>query len=137
MKQLIVLMAILPLMLMFLLQFTYEQQRSAGIGKLQELVYASKERAKQDGCFTEDNIRQMKSKIGKTFGIDENEVLFEGTTVPQFRINRFDEREMIYYKVGVPVANLMDGAGMMGISDDDNRMIYVIESCTAGQRLAD
>ncbi len=132
----IVLMAVLPLMLMFVMQFTYEQQRSASIGKLQELVYASKEMAKQDGCFTVENIQQLKRKISLTFGVDETEVLFEGTTVPKFRVNRFDERELIYYKVGVPVENLMAGASLLGISDDENRMVYMIESCTASEHIA-
>jgi hypothetical protein len=135
MKQLIVLLAVLPLMLLFVIQYSSEQDKNSKIGRLQELVYSSKETAKQEGCFTEATISDLKKKISRAFGIEESSVLFEGTTVPKYRVNQFDERELIYYKVGVPVSKLMAGSKLFGISEAENEMMYVIESCTASERL--
>jgi len=137
MKQLIVLMAVLPMMLLFVMQFAYEQQRNDRIGKFQEIVYSSKEQARQDGCFTEENIANLKKESGRVFGVAEDEIVFEGTTVPKFRVNKFDERELIHYRIGTPVRNMMAGAGLLGISDDQNRMYYVIESWAASEKLAE
>ena len=46
MKQFIVLIAVLPIMLLFLLQFTLEQKNSLAIGRIQDITYAAKEEAK-------------------------------------------------------------------------------------------
>ncbi len=135
MKQLIVLMAVLPLMLIFIMQYSFEQHNNTSIGRLQNYIYTSKEKAKQDGCFTEANIQTLKSDIAKAFNIDEAEVVFEGTTVPKYRVNQFDERELIYYKIGVPIGKLMAGSKLFGIEAKDNQMIYTIENYTASERL--
>ncbi len=137
MKQLIVLMAVLPLMLIFIMQYSFEQHNNTNIGRLQNYIYTAKEQAKQDGYFTEENILALKSDIAKAFDIDATEVVFEGTTVPKYRINQFDERELIYYKVGVPIGRLMAGAKLFGISAEDNKMVYTIENYTASERLPD
>lgn len=135
MKQLIVLMAVLPLMLIFIMQYSFEQHNNTNIGRLQNYIYTAKEQAKQDGYFTDKTIQTLKSEISLTFEIDEAEVLFEGTTVPKYRVNQFDERELIYYKIGVPISKLMAGAKLFGISAENNKMMYTIENYTASERL--
>ena len=137
MKQFIVLMAVLPLMLVFIMQYAFEQHNSSSINKLQNCIYTAKEQAKQDGYFTEETIGNLKTEVARNFGISESEVLFEGTTVPKYRVNQFDERELIYYKIGVPIDKLMAGGKLFGIEAEDNRMLYTIENYTASERLAD
>ena len=48
MKQFLVLAAILPLMLVFFVQFSMDQINSSRIGILSDMVYAAKEEAKQE-----------------------------------------------------------------------------------------
>ena len=67
MKQLIVLAAILPLMLIFMAQYTLDQKNSATISILQEQVYTAKEKAKQEGCFTEEIKNELKEKHQQAF----------------------------------------------------------------------
>lgn len=46
MKQFIVLIAVLPIMLIFLLQFAVEQKNSLAMARVQDATYAAKEEAK-------------------------------------------------------------------------------------------
>jgi hypothetical protein len=135
MKQLIVLIAILPIMLIFVMQFGLEQQNNSRIIRFENYVSASKELAKQEGYFSEANINSLKSKIAQVFDITDAEVFFEGTITPKYRVNQFDERELIYYKVGVPIKKIMAGGALMGISKIENQGYYVIDSFTSSECL--
>ena len=70
MKQFIVLMAVLPIMLIFLMQFTADQVNGEKVAFIQSVVYAAKEEAKQEGCFTEE----LKTRIVKEIS--------EGISIP-------------------------------------------------------
>ena len=104
MKQLIVLAAILPLMLIFMAQYTLDQKNSATISILEQ-VYTAKEKAKQEGCFTEE-IKRIKGKHQQAFDIDKEEINIDATESRQYRINYFDpsrKRGIIHYSVSVPI----------------------------------
>lgn len=138
MKNFIVLAAILPLMLVFLLQFTLDQKNSSCVGRFQEYVYTAKEQAKQEGCFTPEIRRQLKENVAAAFGIKEEDVVITAPDTVQYRVNRFsgsDKRGLIYYKVSVPLNQLMAGRRLFGIREQNNRGLYTIESCTASERL--
>ena len=60
MKQLIVLMGILPILLVFLLQYTLDQRNNDNISRFQDYVYQAKEQAKQKGCFTQEYLSTLK-----------------------------------------------------------------------------
>ena len=135
MKQFIVLMAVLPFMLLFMVQFTVEQQHSSQFLRLQNYVYTAKEQAKQDGYFTQENIELLEDKICDTFDVEKGEIEIEATASARYRINEFDERELINYRVVVPVKNMMSGAGFFGISTEENTGYYVIENEAVSERL--
>lgn len=135
MKQLIVMIGILPILLIFLLQYSLDQRNNDCISRFQECVYQAKEQAKQQGCFTPEIKDEMVGKIKQNFGIEEEEIEILLEEVPQYRTSVFDERELIYYKVSVPVEKLMAGNRFFGISDDENRAMYTIESWTASERI--
>lgn len=135
MKQLIVMIGILPILLIFLLQYSLDQRNYDCISRFQECVYQAKEQAKQQGCFTPEIKDELVGKIKQSFGIEEEEMEIVLEEVPQYRTSVFDEREMIYYKVSVPVEKLMAGNRFFGISDDENRTMYTIESWTASERI--
>lgn len=142
MKQFIVLVAILPLMLVFFVQFSMDQVNSSRTGLLTDMVYAAKEKAKQEGCFTEEITDELRENICSAFGVDPAEVLIEATNTVKYRImdagtyTQADwERGLIYYKVSVPVGEIMAGRRLFGIKESDNTYMYTIESYTASERL--
>lgn len=142
MKNLIVLAAVLPFLLLFMMQFTLDQKNSANIGRFQSYVYTAKEEAKQKGCFTDEIENRMREKIARDFEIDQNEIQVEATKEVQYRINQFENegekiptRGMIYYRVAVPIEKVIAGNRFFGIKDKENKGEYIIESYTASERL--
>ena len=135
MKQLIVLMGVLPIMLVFLFQYSLDQRNNDNISRLQECVYQAKEQAKQQGCFTPEIKEELIGKIKRNFDIKEDDMVIVLEEVPKYRTTSFDTRELIYYKVSVPIDKIMAGSRFFGISDEENRGMYTIESWTASERI--
>ncbi|MDD2215977.1 MAG: hypothetical protein PHE41_05350 [Eubacteriales bacterium] len=138
MKQLIVLAAVLPLMLIFLAQYTLDQKNNAIISTLQQQVYTAKEKAKQEGCFTEEIKRELRDQISFDLGIESEEILIIATETRQYRINYFDEhgkRGLIHYRVSVPIDRVMAGGRLLGIQKEKNRTLFTVEGSTASERL--
>lgn len=133
MKQLIVLMGILPILLVFLLQYTLDQRNHDNISRFQECVYQAKEQAKQKGCFTQEIKEEMIDKIEGYFGIGEKDMVMVLEEIPQYRTSTFEQRELIYYKVSVPIDQIMAGNLFFGIADEENCGMYTIESWTASE----
>lgn len=137
MKQFIILLGVLPILLLFLSQFVLEQKNSYNIGLLQEYVYAAKEEAKQAGCFTPAIKEALAEKISARFEVSQDQIAMAVDQVPRYRTSGFDERELIHYRIGVPIEKVMAGNRFMGISNEENRGNYVIESWTASEKLRD
>jgi hypothetical protein len=138
MKQLIVLTAVLPLMLIFMAQFTLEQKNNHAINTIQQQVYIAKEQAKQEGYFTPDIIEELKDNISARLGISKNDISVAATETPRYRINFFDsslERGLIHYSVSVPIEKIMAGGNILGISEEENRMVYTVEGSAASELL--
>lgn len=122
-------------MMIFLMQYTVEQENHYNISLLQQMVYESKEQAKQDGYFTAENIANLKEGISETFDVAQDEITVITDNIPKYRVNQFDERELIYYKIQVPLKQIVAGAGFFGIDEEDNKGMYTIESYTASELL--
>lgn len=134
MKQFIVLMAVLPIMLLFLLQFTLEQKNSLVIARVQDFTNAAKEEAKQEGYFTEEIKERLKSKISQATGISAEKIVIESENSAKFRYNIGNDR-LIYYRVEVPIEEVMAGSRFLGISQEENSYVYVIDSYTASEKI--
>ncbi len=135
MKQFLVLLAVLPLCLVFLVQFTLDQMNSTRIGMLSDMVYTAKEEAKQEGCFTDEIVGKLKNDISRRLGVPENDILIDVTDEPVYRVMNAGERGLIHYKVQVPIGELTAGRSMFGIREEENVYYYTIESYTASERL--
>ncbi|MBR0115015.1 MAG: hypothetical protein IJM11_07540, partial [Firmicutes bacterium] len=114
MKQFLVLTAILPLMLVFFLQFAMDQQNSARVQAVSDLVYAAKEEARQEGCFTNDIKQRLASSIAGRLEISPSEVVIDADSSVKYRLEDVSgltdgqlERGMIHYRVTVPVGRMM------------------------------
>ena len=134
MKQFIVLMAVLPILLMFLLQFTLEQKNSLAIAKIQDLIYSSKEEAKQEGYFSAEIRERLKYNIGQAIGVQPEEIVVASEDSIKLRYDVGEER-LIYYRVEVPIEGVMAGSRLLGISEEENRYVYVIDSYTASEKI--
>lgn len=134
MKQFIVLIAVLPILLVFLSQFAYDQRTGESIALIQNAVYAAKEDAKQQGEFSEAIKKKMKEDIAEGLDIPESYISIE-TSAGEKRRYALGEGRLIDYKVSVRLDNVMAGGSLMGIKKEDNYSIYVIDSYTASEKL--
>jgi len=134
MKQFIVLMAVLPVMLLFLLQFTLEQKNSLVIARVQDFTNAAKEEAKQEGYFSTEIKERLKNKISRATGISAERIIIESEDSVKFRYSIGNER-LIYYRVEVPIEEVMAGSRLLGISKEENSYVYVIDSYTASEKI--
>lgn len=132
MKQFIVLMAVLPILMVFMMQMGLDQKNSQITSIIQASVYAAKEEAKQAGCFTDEIEKKMKEDIKRLTGIEENMIKVEADRKTKYRYSKGEER-LIHYKVCVRINNLMAANKIYGITDEDNSYQYIVESYTASE----
>lgn len=138
MKQLIVLLAVMPILLLFVLQFSLQEQRHYRMTRAETLVGAACEQAKQDGCFTRKNKADLAAELGRLFGLPADDIQIEGTESVRHRINdplETRRRGMIEYRVSVPLRQMMAGASLLGISERQNQGVYVMQGRLASERL--
>lgn len=135
MKQIIVLAAILPLLLIFIVQFTLQEKNAQMKMDIANDVYAAAEQARQDGCFTEANISRLKQQLVSRMRTQEAKIVVDADEVPKYRVNSYNENERIHYRVEVPITSVMAGNRFFGISDEENRGAFVIENDIASERL--
>lgn len=134
MKQFIVLIAVLPLLLVFLCQFTYDQRTGESIAYIQSVVYGAKEDAKQEGAFSEEIKKKIVKDISAGLGIPAHYVSVEADAGEKRRY-ALGEGRLINYKVSVRLDNVMAGGKLMGIPNNENYTVYTIDSYTASEKL--
>jgi len=138
MKQFIVLLAVLPLMLVFFVQFGLEQLNESKIAIINDFVYTAKEVAKQDGCFTEEKAEKLISDIASALNISEDKVRIIADSNVKGRMTKDNtdwDDSLLHYRVEVDLEGVMAGAKLLGIKDSENCYTYVIDSYTASEYL--
>lgn len=134
MKQLIILNGVILLLITFPLQYVLEQKNHHNIVQLEAYVHNAKEKAKQSGYFTTEIIDELKNNIlGQFKDLTHEDLQITVTTVPKYRKNYFDERELIYYKIEVPIRKIIAGNIFWGIKDINNHYTYQIENYTTSE----
>ena len=127
MKQFIVLLAILPIMLLFMMQFSLEQQKSAKAALITDIVYEAKEEAKQQGGFDIDALRE---ELSEKLGLDPSDIYIEAPGVRSVkRIEKDGSRGVIKYTVIVPIGETVAGRKYLGISDERVYGYKIESSC--------
>lgn len=137
MKQFIVLAAVLPILMIFVMQLALEQENQGKAALMQEYVYAAKEEAKQAGGFTDEIKQKLRSRIADAYDIEPTDVIIEANKDIKYRKNKYDERGIIAYTVKAPVDKIMAGNKLLGISDDENSGWYEVSGHTASEKLPD
>lgn len=132
MKDFIVIAAILPLLLLFMMQFAADCQRNEKLEIIQNIVYTAKETAKQEGAFSRELQESVITQISERLGIPRHDISISAT---EGKKDRYSSDRLIEYRVSVKLTGIMSGGRMMGIDDDENVCTYVIDSFTASEYL--
>ncbi|MBO4818816.1 MAG: hypothetical protein J5528_01645 [Firmicutes bacterium] len=134
MKQFIVLLAVLPIMLLFLAQFSLEQQNSKKIALITDIVYAAKEEAKQEGGFDTEKLRE---ELADALGADPADIIIEAPEIHSVkRVETDGSRGIIKYKVVAPMGEVNAGKKYLGIKDSSSYG-YRIESSAPSEYIGD
>lgn len=132
MKQFIVLTAVLPILLLFLLQVGYDQRNINTVNQIQAVVYAAKEDAKLEGYFSEARKDLLKFELENIEGVVTASI-HSPQHYPQARYG-IGENRFIDYEVEVVLENVMAGGDFV-IEPDKNTYTYVLKSYTASEYL--
>ncbi len=134
MKEFVAFMICITLLAPFMSQYTVQMVNDSRMDRVEAIVTTAKEQARKDGYFTESIISNMVSEI-KEAGFKEDEITVKVTTVPKYRTDFFDERELINYEVGVKINKKISANKMFGISDKENQGVYMVKGAVASERL--
>jgi hypothetical protein len=119
-KQFIVLSAVLPLLMIFVMQTAYDQKNNHAISKIHDMVYVAKEQAKEESSFTQEIQERLRKNLSNYLGLPPGEI----------SIFCREEDDLLFYRVEVPIKDVMAGGKLLGIKDKDNQYTYVIDSYT-------
>lgn len=137
MKEFIALCLVSVFLLIFPLQYTLELSNEIRINKFSDIVYVSTQTARIDGCFKPDNIAQLKADLFAAFpDLKESEIYIDVTTTPKYRKNFFDERELIYYDIRIPIRKIIAVPEFFGISPEQNSYMCVRKGFVVSEVLA-
>ena len=135
MKQFIVFLAIFPLMMAFMVQFTLQQNMDYRLELVNEAVYDAKETAKTKGYFSDDEVASLRSVLSEIAGCAEEDVSIEVSEDIKYRKGEYDQREMISYRITLPVGRIMAFPSFAGVDKDENTAVYTMEDEFPSERL--
>lgn len=141
MKQFIVLLAVLPLLFLFVMQFTVEQRTYAVLQFVQQEVNGACEEARYAGGFTQEIQTDLRSELSAKLQqagitVRAGDIVIEADEGPRYRINAFRNekgRGMIAYRITVPLGNLLAGGKLLGI--DRTAGTYTMSGSIASELL--
>ncbi len=135
MKQFIVLIATIPIMIIFIMQIALTNANYSKAQAVRRYVEDSKAVAKQVGYFSDDNITQLKNKIATKLDIDAGQIIVRATGKYdiKYRTNTFSESDLMYIYVEVPIEHTMAGSGYFGNKDQAGKI--VVEDKVASEKL--
>ena len=131
MKQLITAIACIIILMAMVVQYGQEQVNHAKISYVQKAIHNSKEIAKQDGYFTEDNIANLKSSIASVVGCSADDVIVDAPDITE----RVTRGQTINYKVTVPLKGYFAAANFWKLSDDENTATKTYDLVTTSEYL--
>lgn len=122
-------------LLFFVLQDSQQIKNTHYLSNSEKIIAVASEQAKQEGYFTNTIIQEMKDSF-TTVGIDADRVVIEVTTIPKYRTDKYDNRELIEYRIGVPIDHTIAANSFWGISDEQNSYIKYYKGALASEKIA-
>ncbi|MBQ7605144.1 MAG: hypothetical protein IJU59_01505 [Firmicutes bacterium] len=132
MRDLIVMMGILPLLMVFVMQQAADFKSGESLETIRSLVYAAKEAARMEGGFSGELKTGLAHDIEERLGLESGSVSVEARAAVG-SVGRYDADSRIEYVVRVRMKNVMAGGELMGIDEEDNFRTYVIDSFTTSE----
>ncbi len=118
MKQFMVMCAVLPLLLIVIVQMSIDQITSFRLSAANQIIYSYAEKAKQNGAFDYDH---MKAELSNKLSFKTENIECGTNERTYFR------GELIPYWVRIKIDNVMISL------QKDNDYYYVIDSCVASE----
>jgi hypothetical protein len=113
MKQFIVAAAILPILMIFVLQFTKQEIHHSRFLRLEELVHNARMEASMEGEFTQDLRTRLIQGAAEIFQVEPEEVVLQ-----------IDEPAR--YQLSVPMKGIVAAGRFFGIADSENSARYTL-----------
>jgi ABC-type tungstate transport system substrate-binding protein len=123
-KQFIVLAAVLPILLAFVMQFTLIQVHHSRLIRAEEAIHSARIEAGISGGFTTETRAALAAKLAAIYGVAPAEI---GMSLD---MEDGQPRHVIAYKITLPVSQIIAANRLFGISDSDNSGYYTIEGET-------
>lgn len=133
-KQFIVLVAVFLLFIPVFMQISAENVNFAKKSAVEYFVSNAKEEAKQEGFYTEEILKELKSNIAEKLNINANRIVIDPSTTKtvKYRLNEYDIRGRIFIRISVPFDNVIAAGDFLSIDKDG---YYVIEEVTFSEKL--
>ena len=133
MKNFIIIAGLIIYLMFFPVQYVLNQQNHHDMMVAGEIVQKYAQTARTSGYFTVQLINGMRDELVSKLRLDPSEITINVTTVPKYRLDAFDEREMISYQVDIPIKRIMALNQLMGVPESENHMIYTIKGEVASE----
>lgn len=125
MKNFIAGVAIFMLLIVFPLQNALEVVNDHRINKFDEIVNRATQTARTDGYFKQSNIDELTDNLKTAFpDLQDSDITINVTTTPKYRLDSFDNREVINYDIGIPIRKIIVAGFLFGIPDSTNHYTY-------------
>jgi len=136
MKTFIVTIAAIILLMVFPMQIVQDIVNTHKIERFDEIVYTACQKARTDGRFTDSNISEMKDSILTEFpDVSEDEIIIDVEKGMKYKRFEFDSRETINYKIGVPIKKIVNLGKILGIKEEENRYVHIMEGYVLSEAL--
>jgi hypothetical protein len=119
MKQIIVLAAILPLMMAFVMQYSLEQSRHHATLSAEESIRYACSQATELGGFTPELSERLRSELASKLGVSADSI--------ELALDAPGEAEPARYRIVIPVGKIISSNKFFGIKDEDNQMRLLYE----------
>ncbi len=137
MKQLIVTVAVFILLMAVIIQIPLELLNYERRQAVMFYVNNAKERAKQEGCYTEAILNKLKKDINdnKKLGLKISDEDIEATRESdiKYRLDKFKEGELIKLKINIPIDRIVAASAFFGLNN--SKGYYTIEVVTTSEKL--
>ena len=136
MKQLIVACAIMPLLVVLIMQTSHSQVNLIKYSRVERTVENAEAAAKQEGYFSESIKDDLIKSLSKIMNIPQSSITVEATDVNEikYRSTKYDE-SLMHLIVQFNHEGVMAGNKYFGISDDKNTNQIVIDRYISSEKL--
>jgi len=133
MKNVITIVACVLILAVFMAQVTTNEITHSKILFAETEVNTAVQKAKQDGCFTQENINNLVKRLADKLNCEESEIVIgpSGTTDGSTTRTPVYRGELVYYYVKYPVKGVVGAGKFLGISD--NTALRVLSGATASE----